>query len=313
MFNILHSKNIIRVGFSLLLLALVPATSGAGSLVDHVGSMTEWQAPFTRIVSLYGAHTENLFSLGLEDRIIGVGRNETFPPEALTKPKFHYRDGVEKFLQAGPDLVLIRPMISRGAAALVAKLRSAGIAVVSLQPRTIEDMFEYWSALGRLTGSGCRAKAMVTRFKTELAKYRSLTADIPVQKRTKVYLESMHSKMKTFSPTSMAVFVLEAAGGINLAADARTIRNYAIAAYGKERIMARAEEIEVFLAQIGPMNRVTPEIIRNEPGFSAIKAVREGRVHIIEEALISRPTMRLLEGIEAIGRILYPKRFKAVQ
>ncbi|MCD6388623.1 MAG: hypothetical protein J7L69_04355 [Desulfobulbaceae bacterium] len=48
------------------------------------------------------------------------------------------------------------------------------------------------------------------------------------------------------------------------------------------------------------------EAIRLEPGFMAIKAVREGKIYLIDEALVSRPTLRLLEGIRQIFGILYP-------
>ena len=54
------------------------------------------------------------------------------------------------------------------------------------------------------------------------------------------------------------------------------------------------------------MNPVTVEEIRAEPGFAVIRAVREGRVLLVDEALVSRPTMQLLEGIETLRRLLYP-------
>jgi iron complex transport system substrate-binding protein len=54
------------------------------------------------------------------------------------------------------------------------------------------------------------------------------------------------------------------------------------------------------------MNPVTIAGIKGEGGFSAIRAVREGQIYIIDEQIVSRPTMRLLEGIYEIGRILYP-------
>ncbi len=59
------------------------------------------------------------------------------------------------------------------------------------------------------------------------------------------------------------------------------------------------------------MNRITKKMIRNEPGFSVIKAVREDRIFLVDENLVSRPTMRLLSGIRMIGEILYPHVFDA--
>ena len=89
------------------------------------------------------------------------------------------------------------------------------------------------------------------------------------------------------------------------------MRGTNIAYYGKERILAKANDIEVFLAQLGAMNKVTVSQIENETGFSIIKAVKQGRVHLVPEEIVSRPTLRLLEGIGLIHGLLYPDRNKA--
>jgi iron complex transport system substrate-binding protein len=113
--------------------------------------------------------------------------------------------------------------------------------------------------------------------------------------------------MKTFAPESIGTYVLEQAGGINLAVDAEQVRETNIAFYGKERLLSRGEEIDIYLAQQGRMNPIDKDTIRNEPGFQAIKAVREDKIHLIEEALVSRPTLRILDGIEQLHGIFFPK------
>lgn len=260
---------------------------------------------FQRIVSLYPAHTENLCRLGAEERIIGISTSDDYPPRILDRPRFSYREDAEKVMAVRPDLVLVRPMIARGYAPWVEKLQRAGITVISMQPGTIEEMFAYWQQLGELTGREEKAREMIAAFQGEVKKIGAKVATIPVVTRKKVYFEAIHRKMKTFAPESMAIFCLQTAGGVNVAADAEPVRNSNIAAYGKERILARGHEIDLFLAQQGRMNRVTKEEIMEEPGFAAINAVAAGRVFPVDETLVSRPTMRLLEGIETIHSILY--------
>lgn len=279
----------------------------AAAVVDRSGRRIEVGMPFCRIISLYGAHTENLFALGLDEEIIGVGRNENYPPEALTKPVFSYHDDAEKFMAVKPDLVLVRPLVDRVYLEFVKKLEQAGIAVVSLQPVGIADIYDYWRDLGRLTGREEAAEGMVRRFRQALSEVTARVAKIPPERRKRVYFEAIHDKMKTFSRSATAMFVLETAGGINIASDADQMRQTNIAAYGKERILAKSGEIDVFLAQHGPMNPVSIETIRAEPGFSVIKAVRENQVYLIDEMIVSRPGLRLIEGILRIEGILYPE------
>jgi iron complex transport system substrate-binding protein len=301
-----------------ILVCLLSGTTGEGGLagaegpsvvIDQSGRRITVEKPFQRIISLYGAHTENLFSLGFDKGIIGVSRYESHPQRALMKPIFSYHDDPEKFLAARPDLVIVRPMIDRGYPQFVKRLEKSGIVVVSLQPSTVDEMYTYWKTLGLLTGRQTQASEMIDHFQRIIKKFQALASKIEVRK--KVYFEAIHSKMKTFSPDSMAIFVLETAGGINVAEDAKPVRNTNIAAYGKERILSHAKYIDVYLSQSGAMNRPTISMIKNEPGFSAIKAVHNNHIFIIDEQIVSRPTLRLLDGIGAIGRILYPNVYSA--
>ncbi len=314
-----RGRILLMIAFVLLALTITTQGEGAtetsfdllpdGMVVDQGGRRIAPQKTYRRIISLYGAHTENLFALGLDDAVIGVSPHESHPPAALTKPVFSYRDDPERFLAVHPDLVLIRPMIERAYAQLVRRLELSGVTVVSLQPTAVDQIPVYWRILGQLTGRQAAAAQMQVRFDTAVTAFRALGRQVDAPKR--VYFEAMHRQMRTFAPTAMPIFALESAGGVNVAVDAQTRPNNNIALYGRERILAHAHEIDLYLAQVGVMNRVSREQIRNAPGFGVIRAVAEDQIHLIDEALVSRPTLRLLEGIYTIGLRLYPRHFEA--
>jgi len=298
--DINHLKSILIV----IVLFLVYAGSVfGGPIVDADGRVTVVGKPFAHIISLYPAHTRNLIDMGAAKQIVAVGRSDH---QMKDLPRVSFRDDPERLLALRPDLVLIRPMISRAYPQLVGRLVQSGVAVVSLQPSAMDELFRYWQTLGKLSGHEQEAKRMVTRFGRGLAEINRQVGRIPQAERKRVYFESIHRRMKTFAPGSMAVFVLESAGGINVAADAGQVRKTNIAAYGKEHIFVRANEIDVFLAQKGRMNSVTVEMIKNEPGFQVIKAVKNNRIYLVDEKLVSRPTLGLLQGINTVFNILYP-------
>lgn len=261
-------------------------------------------APKKRIISLYTAHTENLIELGLNKEIVGASAPYLFPqhPEIIS---FSHRDNMEKFIAAKPDLVLIRPMISRLYPQFVKDLKKLGIQVISLQPTSISEMYTYWHILGQLTGHETQATLMKQRFTAGLEQIQNKVNRIAPDKRPQVYFEAIHKQMKTFSPSSISIFCLEQAGGRNIAADATPRFNSNIAGYGKEKLLSKGEKIDIFLAQHGRMNRVTISMIIEEPGFSAIRAIRNNKVFLIDEKLVSRPTVHLLQGIQIIHTYLY--------
>ena len=284
-----------------------PALIGNEGIRDNAGREIAVNKPFTRIISLYAAHTENLYALGVEKSIIGVSKSSLYPPDALNIRRFSYRDDPEKYLAVRPDLVLIRPMIDRAYPGLIRQLEKYGITVVSLQPATVEEMYRYWKILGLLVGREHDSTQMVAGFAHAINAITAITNDILPKKQ--VYFEAIHIKMKTFTPTAMAIFSLTTAGGLNVAHQAESVRGTNIAYYGKERILSHADQIDIFLAQKGPMNNPTIAQIQSEPGFNQIKAVQNNHIYLIDEALVSRPTPRMIQGICQIGAILYPDIF----
>lgn len=273
---------------------------------DNAGRVVHVEKPFTRIISLYSAHTENLFDLGPGDQIVGVSRVDASLVQAKGIKTFSAQNSPERFIAARPDLVIIRPMLDNGYPRLMEQLSRFGIQVVSLQPGNIEEMITYWQILGRLSGREHEAEEMVARFKKGVSEAQLLAEGIADRKT--VYFEAIHTRFKTFSPGSMPLFALELAGGINVAEDARPSRGTNIADFGMERLLSRGEQIDVYLAQTGHMNQPSVEMIKNVPGYSAIRAVREDNIYLVDEAIVSRPTLRLLEGIDAIRKILYPEQ-----
>jgi iron complex transport system substrate-binding protein len=293
-----------------LLTLLAPHPSDAAEIVDQEGTSIRFDRPFSRIISLYPAHTENLVELGATETIIGVSRGDN-PDAVAGKETFSDSDSAEKYLAAQPDLILVRPMLSRAHPALLARLRESGIRVVSLQPTDAEGMFAYWRTLGELTGRTAAADSMKQRFLAAVAEIGRKIPEPDPGRRPGVYVESIHAKMKTFSPTSMTIYAVECAGGRNIATDARPRNGSNIAEYGKERILSRADEIDIFLSQTGRMNPIDLDTLKKEPGFQLIKAFREDRVHLIDETEVARPTMRLIDGIEHLHKLFYPTATEA--
>lgn len=256
-----------------------------------------------RIVSLYAAHTEVLLRLGARDNIVGVSRQETYagPETENWYPEtFSFRDDVEKFLAAAPDIVLVRPQHVSGGGHMREALERAGIRVVPLQVTEASGLYGYWRRLATLAGREREGENMIGRFEREIARYRSASAKRRV--RPGVFLESIHREVKTFTPDSIPAWLVELGGGRNVAADARpTSPGVVIAEYGPERLLARAAEVEIFISQEGAMNRTPLETVLARDIYQPLAAFKNGRVHKIPEAVLARPTPGLLDGLARIA------------
>jgi len=280
---------------------------GTIKMIDDLGKTIMMPEPAGRIISLYSAHTENLFSLGLDDQVIGVYKTDSYPPGATTKDVFDYRSDPEKVIAVNPDMVLIRPFINESHPDFVKALENAGINVVCLYPDQFEDFGPYIKKLAKLTGREKEAEKLLYNFNRELNDIASVAGKIKHKKQ--VFFESTEREYRTITNDCMAANAIRISGGINIASDAVPVRKgSSIASYGLERILDRAGDIDVYVAQRGAMNSgVNPDAIRTRPGFNTIKAVKENRIYTIDEKLVSSPTFRYATGVRKLAGFLYPE------
>lgn len=278
-------------------------------LTDDLGKLIQMHQPAEKIISLYSAHTENLFSLGLNEEIIGVGRSDAYPYAAVKKQRYDYRSDPEKVIAANPDMVLIRPFIEKSYPDFVRALENAGVLVVCLYPEKFEEFDDYIMNLALLTGRKDVAEKMLKEFHENVEKFAEETAKIGP--KTKVYFESTETEYRTVTPDSTPAKAIKIAGGLNIASDALPIKEgTSIASYGIERILENADKIEVYVSQRGAMNAGgNYHSISIRPGFDAIKAIEDKRVFEINEKIVSSPTFRFEKGIHELARMLYPDIF----
>jgi iron complex transport system substrate-binding protein len=281
------------------------------SVTDDEGNSVSFDKPFARIISLYSAHTENLFTLGAGGKLIGGHLTCDYPAEAKELPVFDYTGDPEYVIAAAPDLVLIRPFIRRHNPAYIDALEKAGIPVVSLYPETFDDFDGYIRRLALLAGAD--GEAELNKFHSELQSIREAAA--PIKNKQHVFFETTERETRTAAPQSLPALAIEISGGLNIARDAKPVNPVSsIAPYGTEKLLSQAENIDAYVVQTGAMNPAKSlDAIRKRAGFSAVKAIRGGNVLFIDERIISSPVFRYLQGVKTLARFLYPDEFKQAE
>lgn len=280
------------------------------SITDDVGTKIELKNPAKKIISLYSAHTENLFSLGLNEEIVGVGKSESYPKEALKKKSFDYKGDPEEIIKEKPDVVLMRTTITKTNPDFVKKLQDAGIQVVTLYPENFNDFDKYITNLGVITGKEKEAKAKLEEFHKNLDEIKAEGEKISNKKN--IFLETMSKGIKTATKDSFAYKSIEFAGGVNVAKDIKDENaSSTILAFGEEKLLSMAKEIDVYVAQKGAMNSdVSENVIKSRPGFDKIKAIKDNKIVIVDEKLVSSPTFRYVEGVKQLQKSIYPELSK---
>ena len=253
--------------------------------------------PPSRIVCLTEETVETLYLLGEQDRIAGVSGYCVRPPQVRReKPRvsaFITAD-VPKILALEPDLVLA---FSDLQADIAAELGRAGIAVHLFNQRDIAGIMAMIRTVGALVGAADRADALARSFEERL---KSLAASVSGRARPRVYFEEWDEPL--ISGIGWVSELIEIAGGADIFVENRARQA------AKDRIVPPQAVIDarpdiILASWCG--KKVRPERIAGRPGWDAIPAVRDGRIHEIKSPLILQPgPAALTEGLDAIARYL---------
>ncbi len=276
-----------------------PADSSEIRFTDARGKEIILEKTAERIISLYSAHTENLYALGAGSLLIGGSNSEVYPEEATLLPVYHYREDPEKVIAAMPDLVLVRPMIERVAPEYIEALERAGLTVASIYPDTADEFDDYIRTLALITGAEETAELLIADRHARIAALAEQNKDLaPVR----VFFETSADPLRTLTPEALAATSVALAGGELVTDDAPENPGSSMVEYPVEKLIEKADQIEVYAAQLGGMNKtVTYEDILTRPGYMAIRAVQNGHVLVIDEKLVASPTFRQLDGVELLA------------
>jgi len=277
-------------------------TAAPVSIVDDLGRRVTLPRPARRVVSLYAAHTENGIALGGRAAFVAAAYGDD-PTMIRGLPRMPQRPGPETILALSPDLVLLRPLNARTDPNLTERLARFGIPCAVLEPPDPDRLLPYLERLGALLGRRAAARRAAAEAEALFA-----GADRSGREGTPFFFVVDPRAMTTCSPGSWAERMLAAAGGRNLAPDARPLAGSAVAAFGPERLVALGERVSVLLVQRGPMNDLPAAEVARDPRIASLRAVQEGRVFEVPEVALRPSLLRLRDGIALLRNRLGTRR-----
>ncbi len=288
-----------------------------------------------RIVSLLPSATEIVCALGAGDRLVGISHECDFPAElagrpVLTAPRIDparpseaiHRDIGELLKQAlsvfevdssalaaaRPDLVLTQALCEACAVSLdqvdaaLGEAVDRDVAVLSLEPHALEDVWSDILAVGRALGAEARAEALVAGLCDRVAAVSDMVAGAD---RPRV------GCIEWFDPPMMAgnwvPELVAAAGGKPVLAEPGAHSDW----LDWEALLAADPDILVLMPCGFDIARCRAELpaLAGRPGWHDLSAVRAARVYATDgNACFNRPGPRLAESVEVLAEILHPDR-----
>jgi len=295
----------ILIVLTVILAGCTPKAPTGTTYIDGEGRSVVISGPAQRIVSLAPSNTEILYALGAGDKIVGRDEFSDYPLEAKSLPSVGGSMGeydFEAIAALEPDLVLAT---SINTPKQIKTLEEMGITVYMLpNPDDLEGLYSNLMIVGELTGQTTNADNLVASLKIRVQAVLDNVKEAGSTPSVFYELDGTDpAKPWTAGPDTFMSKWISLAGGYNvgdkLDASWAQISQEAL-------IVADPEIILLGDAAYG----MTPEQVAARPGWDAISAVKNWKILVFDDNLISRPGPRLVDALEVLAQLLHPDLFK---
>lgn len=297
-------KAIFLVLFIVIFLAKAAQAQAEVRVTDDAGQTVRLARPAQRIVSLAPSVTEMIYEAGGGDRLIGTVEYSDYPPAARQLPRVgsNQKLDLERIASLKPDLVLV--WFHGNAAREVEQLRTLGFPMFHIEPRRIEDVPGALERIGQLLDTRTVADSAAKRFR---ARYADLRSRFAGRAQVAVFYQIAESPLLTINDKQIISDVVRLCGGRNVFGKEPTL----VPQVSTESVVAANPDV-ILAAHLGDKNAdgVRPVRAPRDAGFamwapfSTLKAVRTGQLWLIPANPISRPSARILDGVEAVCEAL---------
>jgi iron complex transport system substrate-binding protein len=269
------------------------------------GSVAAVERPPARLVSMSPALTEILFALGLGERVAGVTRYCDFPAEAATKARIGgYLDpSFEAIVALEPDLVLLQVEHAE----VQSRLAGLGLPTLVVDLRRVQDIPAGVESVAARCGVSERGAALAAAIRADLERVSLRTRDLP-RPRVLVVVErelgvGTVTRLWAAGPGSFYDQVLQLAHAENALAESAL----PYPEVSREGLIHLDPDVVVdVVSELGARGATLEAARLDWRSLRELRAVREGRVVLLDQDFMIVPGPRIAAVVESVARAVHP-------
>ena len=259
------------------------------TVVDDSGTTVVLAEPAGKIVSLSPHLTELLFSLGVGDRIEATVDFSDYPEAALNIPRLGnaFSVSVEAVIEQSPDLIVA--WMTGGNHRTFEQLRALGYPVFVNEASSLVGIAAAVQQLGILVGKPERGLELAEKFRVDLQRLRQSSSGAG---SPKVFFQISDAQLYTVNSQHLIGQAIEVCGANNIFSGV----DFLVPMVSYESVVERNPDVLVVSSPY-PGYKSAWDDRWNDLGWG-------GRVRTIDASLITRPSLRMLDGIKMLCETL---------
>jgi iron complex transport system substrate-binding protein len=267
-------------------------------LTDEMGRKVKIPYPAKRIISLAPSITEILFALGLNEEIAAVTNYCDYPAAVLNKPRIggFINPSIEKIVSLKPDLIIATRDGNRWET--IHRLSDLGFSVYLINPKSFYGVMKAIHHIGVVVGREEESRKILVNMISKREEIATRTKSLP---KPRVFFQIGYAPILTVGKETLADDLIRLAGGKSISENESV--NYPL--YNIETILSKAPEIIIMSSM--DSNKDYMNLVEKWGKWKSIPAVRMNAIHVIDSNLVDRPTPRVVEGLEALAKMIHPE------
>lgn len=261
---------------------------------DASGEMLYLKKPPQRVISLAPSITENIYLLGVGEKMVGNTTYCDAPEDAKRKEKIgtYVQPNLEKIISLSPDVVLIMKEGMRKE--IVYKMRSLGLQVfVFDQEESYKSVRENFQILGKIFSKEEEAEKILKYCEERINKIKK-----EVKNKKKVFYQLGVNPIITASGKTLSSEIIEYAGGINIAQKSKI----KYPKYSIEEIIKQNPDIIIIV----DMGIITEDATKKWKEYKNLNAAKNNKIYSIDANTMCRATPeRFADAVELVYKILH--------
>jgi len=278
-----------------------PATPGTMTLTDQLGRTVSIAKAPQRIISMAPSNTEILYALGLGDKIVAVTDYDDYPADVKQKPSiggFSTPD-FETIVSLSPDLIVAANLQWKD---VITQLEAQGVPVLVIDPKTIDQLLDGITLVGKATGATDKAAEVVKglRKRVDAVVTRNFSSSLP-----KVLYIVWHDPLMVAGQGTLIDDMIRTAGGINVGHDLNGYAEMSI-----ESVVSANPQVIIVSKGMGEGLDAPFQFAQTDERLKSTDARVNNRVFPIDSNLADRPGPRAIDALEQFAKLIHPELFK---
>lgn len=287
-----------------LCLTGAPASASI-SVTDGLGREVSIAEPAERVVVVAPFAVDVLLELGVTPVLRPTLQGEApaswdgigvLPVAHSTGPS------LERVVAAEPDLVILDQTFSRFASTIE---QTIGCAVLVCDTRSLDDIRSNCHAIGVLVGRADRAESMVAQLDQDLAEIAAKAGERSGEKISVFAMFGTPASFFAFQPDSYLGSLCGLMGVELVTGGGKAAKLFqGFTPFSLERVIAADPDVMLIVRHGEDLEG--ERRMREHPAWGSISAVREGRLHVLDEKLfVMYPGMDVRRAATVLERVLY--------